>query len=534
MATLVLLLAPALARAAGGPTHPLRFVLQGEVQPGNVQIPPPEANIEDACGVAVDSVGDIYVSDYYHRMIDVYGPFREYLTQIADPGPDGPCNLAVDGEGNVYVNNWRRDVIRFAPSSYPPSEATRYGAPTVLDFPAGAGERATGLAYDTASGALYVDERTQVAVFEAAQLASQEPAPTRVIGVGEIGAGYGVAVSEFAATAGEVYVPDAAAGTVLVFAPDGSELAPIDGAGTPQRGFSSLLDSDIAVDQRDGHVFVADDLEPGFAAPAAAVDEFNAAGEFRGQLPGAIADAEPSALAVDSTGNVYATSGNSEGASLLGFGPTEPGARLEVTLSGAGSGSVGSEPAGIACPGACAAEFNSGEEVVLTAAATAGSTFAGWSGCGRPNGNRCGVLVSGAQSVTADFAPEPASPLAAPAVLAGAPPAAGPASPSPIPGLLALRQLTVGVEAPAFELTVPEPGLLQLRGTGVEALSRRSSGGSLRVRLRLEQSARRALARSPGRRLRRRIEVTFVSASDGQQKRAGAMAIFESRKGRGG
>src|ERR1700742_5041186 len=84
----------AVARGAEAPTHALLFSLRGEVrQPGNVPIPPPEGELEDACGVAVDSAGDVYISDYYHHAVDVYGPSHQYLTQIADPSPDGPCNL---------------------------------------------------------------------------------------------------------------------------------------------------------------------------------------------------------------------------------------------------------------------------------------------------------------------------------------------------------------------------------------------------------------------------------------------------------
>jgi hypothetical protein len=79
--------------------------------------------------------------------------------------------------------------------------------------------------------------------------------------------------------------------------------------------------------------------------------------------------------------------------------PTYP---LSVTLTGAGSGSVGSNPAGISCGPTCAADFDAGTIVTLTATAGATSTFAGWSGACSGTG-ACVVTMSAAQSVTATF-----------------------------------------------------------------------------------------------------------------------------------
>jgi hypothetical protein len=75
---------------------------------------------------------------------------------------------------------------------------------------------------------------------------------------------------------------------------------------------------------------------------------------------------------------------------------------LSVTLAGTGSGSVGSTPAGIACPGTCSAKYTSGTMVTLTATAASGSTFTGWSGACTGTGS-CAVTMSAAKSVTATF-----------------------------------------------------------------------------------------------------------------------------------
>lgn len=86
------------------------------------------------------------------------------------------------------------------------------------------------------------------------------------------------------------------------------------------------------------------------------------------------------------------------------FNPAPPNTfTLSVSKAGTGSGTVSSNPAGINCGGTCSASFNSGTSVTLTAAAAAGSTFAGWSGGGCSGTGTCSVTMSAAQSVTATF-----------------------------------------------------------------------------------------------------------------------------------
>src|SRR2546427_6972843 len=51
----------------------------------------------------------------------------------------------------------------------------------------------------------------------------------------------------------------------------------------------------------------------------------------------------------------------------------------------------------------CAAAYDSGTVVTLTASAGGGSTFGGWSGCDGVSGTTCTVTMSGARSVTATF-----------------------------------------------------------------------------------------------------------------------------------
>src|SRR5262249_59914903 len=76
---------------------------------------------------------------------------------------------------------------------------------------------------------------------------------------------------------------------------------------------------------------------------------------------------------------------------------------LSVTKTGAGSGVVTSNPAGVNCGIDCSATFLSGTRVVLTATPAAGSLFSGWSGDCASQGNPCTVTMDGARSVTASF-----------------------------------------------------------------------------------------------------------------------------------
>jgi hypothetical protein len=87
---------------------------------------------------------------------------------------------------------------------------------------------------------------------------------------------------------------------------------------------------------------------------------------------------------------------------------------LSVSRTGAGNGSVASNPAGIACGATCNANFDAGTPVILQATPAAGSVFAQWSGACGGSGN-CLVTMDAARSVAASFS-------FAPGVLSASPP----------------------------------------------------------------------------------------------------------------
>ena len=75
---------------------------------------------------------------------------------------------------------------------------------------------------------------------------------------------------------------------------------------------------------------------------------------------------------------------------------------LSVSTAGTGSGTVTSDPSGIACPVDCTESFPTNAMVTLTATPAAASRFAGWSGACTGVGD-CVVDVSGAVFVVATF-----------------------------------------------------------------------------------------------------------------------------------
>lgn len=91
------------------------------------------------------------------------------------------------------------------------------------------------------------------------------------------------------------------------------------------------------------------------------------------------------------------------------FGPPPPTSYgLTVSLTGTGTGSVVSTPAGINCGIDCTETYSTNTSVTLTAVASSGSRFTGWGGDCTGTG-ACVVTMSAARAVTANFSPLPAT-----------------------------------------------------------------------------------------------------------------------------
>ena len=204
------------APAQGAPTDPLFIFSPVPPPPPHLPEPLPTSYFNDPCGLAVDGSGSLWVSDLYHRSVDVFSSAGSYEGQpltVFDPeapvppqlhaGPvDDPCALALDSTETLYLNNYHRNVVRFP-------------APVELETGAvlpGSAE-ATGVAVDPATDHAYVDMRDHVNEYDSSG------APVGQIGAASLEDGYGIAVSGYGPTAGYLYVPDAADDTVKVYDP---------------------------------------------------------------------------------------------------------------------------------------------------------------------------------------------------------------------------------------------------------------------------------------------------------------------------
>jgi DNA-binding beta-propeller fold protein YncE len=304
------------------------------------------------------------------------------------------------------VNNFHRDVIRFTPSAFPPTNGpppTTYGGALSFDT-----AHPTGVAVEPTTNRVYVDARTYIAAYEPNGTPVMDGLEPLRIGLGSLGSGYGVTVT----ASGRLYVPDATTNTVKVYEPTIDKVNPVATIKGPVKGFVSLRDSSVAVDPSTGFIYVVDNEEP-----EAVVDIFNGGNAFLGVLKYKLFDALPAGIATAPSGGVFVTSGNTDQAAIYGYGanpqtnvalpPTE-GATIKIT--GTGRGAVTSSSPAISCTSSCGKGVLTGSQLTLTATPSSGSEFAGWSGAGCPDsGLTCTVTMTEERTVEASFEALPPS-----------------------------------------------------------------------------------------------------------------------------
>lgn len=321
--------------AAGDPLF--AYALPASVAPGS--------GFNGPCGLAVDIAGSLYVSDYYHHTIDVFGPGLSAATsgpqtQIKEVGSlNGPCGLAVDFSGRLYVNAYHREVTRYESSGFSPGPVFDSSHPT-------------GVAVGPSETA-YVNRRDRIVAYDPSGSQLEE------IGLGNLGDGYGLAVSQFATAFGRVYAADAASDTVKGYEPLLGATIPAQTL-SPPGGFGSLVDSAIAIDRVTGEIYVADRRGSPFSErPESTIQVFDATGAYRGHLKYNVVDAAPLGLAVDNSfganqGRVYVTSGNTSGAVVYAYPPgaatTTPVLPAPSTVASASEGTSAKASAAVVGP----------------------------------------------------------------------------------------------------------------------------------------------------------------------------------------
>jgi hypothetical protein len=118
--------------------------------------------LNHACGAAVDSKGDLYLSSAGESKVNVYDPSHNFLTSIADSNT--PCGLAVTSTGVLYASEKATgEVVRFKPNKYPFEGTPTYGSREVVD----ASTKAKGIAVDPFDNRLYVAEGDRVSSYDA-------------------------------------------------------------------------------------------------------------------------------------------------------------------------------------------------------------------------------------------------------------------------------------------------------------------------------------------------------------------------------
>lgn len=353
-------------------------------------LPATAAALGRPLGVAVDSAGNIYIADTDNQVVRKVGgggvigtvAGNHEFGYSGDGGPATgasfiyPSGIAVDLAGNIFVTDTYNLAVRKIVAAG--GTVVTVAGPDAAGGPYGA----TGVAVD-AAGNLHVAERdgNQVSRFDAATGTLSAVAGTGFPGYGGdagsassafLYAPTGVAVD----AGGNVYVADAGNGRVrkisfpapvqvtFVAGPNGS----IGGSAVQTVPYGGSTSAVTALP--DAGYRLVNWTDPGGAELG--------------------------------TGNPFALTGVVAPVTVrANFAPERPA--LQVTVSGAGSGSVHSSPAGIACDvGTCSAAFAYGTSVTLTATPAAGSAFGGWTGACIGSG-ACSPSMTAPLAVGASF-----------------------------------------------------------------------------------------------------------------------------------
>jgi hypothetical protein len=179
--------------------------------------------------------------------------------------------------------------------------------------------------------------------------------------------------------------------------------------------------------------------------------------------------------------------------------------KLVITKVGEGTGSV-------ACNGgACAAEYQGGVSVTLTATPASGSTFAGWEGAGCSGTGTCTIVIGLSDvAVVAKFNKASVTPpVTTPPVTT--PPTHTPPSNSATPGSAKSSGSTV-----TLKVNVPGPGTVAASGKGLVGAKVDAKGaGAVQLKLKLTSTEKKTLAKKGTVKVKVKIVFTPTGGSPG-------------------
>jgi hypothetical protein len=387
-------------------------------QTGSLDASGAAARFMSPYGITVDSSGTVYVveSTAAVRKITAAGVVT---TLAGTSGANGytdatgaaarfsvPFDIAADGSGNLYVSDHGNHVVRKITSAGVVTTLAGSGSPGKVDATGAAASFTfpSGLAADSAGSVYLADTDNQVI-----RKITADGVVTTIGGTGSLGSADGVG------TAASFYNP-----------------------------------KDVAVDAS-GNLYVVDrgnhTIRKGTlaASPTTQTITFGTAPSITVGTTGTVTATATSGLAVTFTSTTASTcsvsgstvtgitagtciiaadqAGNSSYAAAapvtqqitIGAAAASQSHALTVTMAGSGYGDISSSPSGISCyvpmPGVaylvapdCTQSLASGTSVTLTAIATSGSRFTGWSGACTGSSSTCTVGMTEATNVTATFA----------------------------------------------------------------------------------------------------------------------------------
>jgi tripartite motif-containing protein 71 len=244
-------------------------------------------------GVAVDSSGNVYVTDGENNRVQKFTSNGTYLTQWSSY----VSSIAVDSSGNVYVNDYlnRRVQKLDSSGSFITQWGSRGSGPGQFDSPFGVAVDSSGNVYVADNGNSRVEKFTSSGLFITTW-------GSKGSGLGQFYGPSWVAVDSY----GNVYVTDSgfsAVPHVQKFTGDGNYITQWGSKGSGPGQFNYPLAVAVAVDSSD-NVYVTDGVRvQKFDSSGTYITQWGNPGSGKGQF-------FPRSVAVDSLGNVYVVDAN--------------------------------------------------------------------------------------------------------------------------------------------------------------------------------------------------------------------------------